>query len=202
MKLTQKQNQIIVGTVLGDGYLQKTGAMNARLRLEHGYNQKDYLLWKTEQFPKLFQGKPKYLERRHPKTKKVYKYFHHQSNAIPALGKWRRVFYNQEGKKQIPIELDKYLTSPLSLAVWYMDDGYFYQRDKNSYIYLGKVSFKEAEIAEMTLLKNFGIKTKIYDKKEKGLALFFSVKETKSLHNLIREHVIPLFNYKLLLDNN
>ena len=44
----QEIKSAIIGMILGDGYLQKTGEKNARLRLEHGYKQKEYLLWKTE----------------------------------------------------------------------------------------------------------------------------------------------------------
>ena len=40
IKLSLTQKQILYGTILGDGYLQKTGEKNARLRLEHGEKQK------------------------------------------------------------------------------------------------------------------------------------------------------------------
>lgn len=182
--------------MLGDGFLQKTGEKNARLRFEHGHAQKEYLLWKTEKFPSLFQGKPKYLERKHPHSQKTYKYWRHQSNTTPELGKWRKLFY-PDGKKHIPESLPDILTDPLGLAVWYMDDGYFYARDKNSYLYLGKVSEREAHIAAETIKKNFDVRAKVYDKKTKGFALFFSVHEAGKLHTVIRRFVLPLFDYKL-----
>ena len=85
------------------------------------------------------------------------------------------------------------------LAIWYMDDGYFYAKDRNSYIYLGKVLKKEAQIAQQAILTNFGIRARIYDKKQKGFALFFSVAETKKLHKRIAAHMLlPEFAYKLL----
>ena len=187
---------MLIGTVLGAGFLQKTGAKNARLRLEHGNEQKEYVFWKAAQFPRLFQGAPSYLERVHPKSGATYKYWRHQSNTTPEFGKWRVLFY-PTGKKSIPQNLTHLLSNPLALAVWYMDDGYYYDRDKVSYLYLGRVSEKEAQIAQNAIEKNFHLTSRIYDKKKKGFALYFPRKETVRLHNTIRKHVLPLFSYKL-----
>jgi len=196
LSLTQKQ--IIYGIILGDGYLQKTGKKNARLRLEHGKNQKEYLFWKVDQFKKIFQGKPKYLERIHPKTKKRYGYWRHQSVSTPYLGKLRRIFYPQD-KKQIPNDLKKYL-SPRTLAVWYMDDGYFYSRDNDCYLYLGRVSREEAENVSQTILDLFNLSNKVLDKKIKGYVIYFSPKIAKKLKKLLKKYIIPQFNYKFPSD--
>jgi len=198
MELTKQQKNVLIGTVLGDGFLQKTGEKNARLRLEHGHKQKDYVLWKGNIFGRLFQGKPSLLKRVNPKSGKEYKYSRWQSSATPAFGKWRKYFY-QEGKKTIPKDIAKFLDQPITLAVWYMDDGYFYKKDSNSYIYLGRVSHEEGELLRRALLENFGLRAKLYDKKDKGFALFFNVEESKKLHKIISPHVLELFNYKISL---
>lgn len=194
ISLSKEQKSVLLGTILGDGFLQKTGKKNARLRLEHGYKQKEYLLWKVKILQVLFQGKPKYLERIHPKTKKKYKYWRHQSQSTPYLGKLRNVFY-PEGNKIIPEELEKYL-NPLTIAVWYMDDGYYYKRDKCSFLYLGNVSEKQANFVSQALLGKFKIKTKV-KKKKKGYAIYFSPSETKKLKKLIKDYILDCFNYKL-----
>ena len=194
--LTKRQKSILFGTILGDGYLQKTGKKNARLRLEHGGKQKEYLFWKVAELEKLFQGKPKYLERIHPISKKKYSYWRHQSQAMPYLERLRNIFY-PDGKKKIPSDLEKYLT-PTTLAVWFMDDGYYYLRDKCSYLYLGNVSQEEAEIIVQILLEKFDIIVRAKQKK-KGYAIYFSPKETQKLKKLIKGYVIPQFNYKLPL---
>ncbi|MFH1626623.1 MAG: hypothetical protein ABH971_00750 [bacterium] len=199
MNLTKKQISILIGTVLGDGYLQKTGLKNARLRLEHGNAQKDYVVWKGKCFPKLFLGKPTYLERIHPQTKKTYSYWRWQSNSSPELGKWQKIFY-QNGKKIIPKNLSDLLKEPLALAVWYMDDGYYSEVQRHSFLYLGKVMKEEAEISQKTIYKNFAVNGKVYDKKQKGYAIFFSVSETKKLHKIVKNYMLlPLFNYKISL---
>ena len=192
--LSKEQKSILFGTILGDGFLQKTGEKNARLRLEHGWEQKEYLFWKIEKLSSLFQGKAKYLERIHPISKQKYKYWRHQSQSTPYLGKLRKIFY-PDGKKEIPEELEKYV-SPLMLAVWYMDDGYYYQRDRCSYLYLGNVSLKEAKIVSSVFLGEFNIATQVLQKK-KGYAVYFSPKEAQKLKTIIKGHILSQFNYKL-----
>ncbi len=197
MNLASNQEAILIGSVLGDAFLQKTGARNARLRFEHGAKQKEYLLWKVKALTRLFQGKPTHLSRVHPKTKATYEYWRVQSNATPEIGKLRSVFY-PEGKKRIPANMVKFLKEPLALAVWYMDDGYYYPKDKNSFLYLGRVSSDEAEYVREALVRNFGLAPRVYDKKQKGFALYFGVAETRKLHTIVRRHMLlPIFAYKL-----
>ena len=196
MKLTKQQTSVLIGTILGDGFLQKTGEKNARLRLEHSKKQKDYVLWKGKIFGRMFQGGPNYLERIHPKSKETYKYCRWQSSVSPAFGKWRKYFY-PNGKKIIPNDIGNFLTEPITLAVWYMDDGYFNKTDRNSYIYLGRVTRAEAEILQKSIRKNFGIEATVYDKKNKGFALFFGASETKKLQALLRPFIVPSLQYKL-----
>ena len=196
MILNKEQKAILIGVILGDAYLQRTGERNARLRLEHSIKQKDYLLWKVNKFPQLFQGQPKYIQRQHPISGGIYQYCRHQSNATPELGKWRLRFY-QDNKKKIPKNLKDYLKDPLSLAVWYMDDGYYYNRDKVSYLYLGRVTKMDAETAKDAIQNNFGILSKVLDKKKKGFALYFFPRETQKLHELLKKYIIPSLNYKI-----
>ena len=196
MELTKQQTNVLIGTILGDGFLQKTGEKNARLRLEHSQKQKDYVLWKGNIFGRLFQGKPNLLERIHPKTHTTYSYCRWQSDTSPSLGKWRKYFY-PNGKKIIPNNIGNFLTEPITLAVWYMDDGYFNKTDRNSYIYLGRTTRAEIEILQKAIKENFAILATIYDKKNKGFALFFGALETKKLQALICPFIIPSLQYKL-----
>lgn len=198
MKFTARQRAILAGTILGDGYVQKTGEKNSRLRFEHGEKQKEYVFWKGKQFPKLFNGVPKQIVRVHPGTKKTYTYWRWQSNSTPELGNWHALFY-PEGKKRIPETLAEMIKDSLALAVWYMDDGYYSQIQKHSFLYLGRVSRREADIAARTMQTNFDLNARVYDKKNKGFALFFPVAETKKLHMLIKSDMLPIFNYKLSL---
>ncbi len=196
MNLTKKQKSAIVGMILGDGYLQKTGKRNARLRLEHREDHYDYLIWKTKLLPNLFQGKPKFVQRIHPLTKKIYRYVRHQSNSSPYLGKLRRLFY-QEGKKIIPENLEKLLRDDISFAIWYYDDGYYYKRDQCFYLYLGKVKRKEADIASLALKKKFDLYSRVLDKKNKGFVLYFPSTEKEKIKKILEKYYLPVMVYKI-----
>ncbi len=195
MNLNKKQLAVIYGSIMGDAYLQSNGT-NARLRFEHSLNQKDYLLWKFNFLKNIFkQSSIVELSRIHPQTKQKYEYIRCQSKTLPILKNIRGIFY-QNGKKIIPVNLGDYLKEPISLAVWFMDDGYYYLRDKCGYLYLGNVSKEEAEVCKNTLEENFQLKTKVLSKK-KGYALYFPRLEMLKLKKIIQQYVIPLFRYKL-----
>src|SRR3989338_3202762 len=99
--MTRRQKNALIGMILGDAYLQKTGKRNARLRLEHSIRQKDYLLWKMSLFPNYFQSKVEILERFNHTWGKKYSYVRAQSASGPEFGKVQRLFY-QGSKKIIP----------------------------------------------------------------------------------------------------
>jgi len=198
MNLTKKQQSAIIGMILGDAYLQPTGEKNARLRLEQQAPHKEYLVWKAKLLPWFFQGKPTIMERTHPITKKKYQYARWQSNSSPVLGKLRRLFY-PNGKKRIPQNLMKLLRDDISFAIWFYDDGYYYKRDKCSYLYLGKISAEEAQIAREAIQRKFGIASKILDKKNKGFALYFSQEESKKIRTIVEKYYVPVMAYKIPL---
>jgi hypothetical protein len=195
MPLLKKQREILVGLVLGDAYLQKTGQRNARLRLEHSAKQKEYIFWKWQELQNLMQDRPKRLERFNPVFRKKYAYYRCQSHASPILGKFRRWFY-VDGGKIIPENIRTLFKSSLSLAVWYMDDGYYYPRDKSAYIYIPRYPADSMHRLLDTLEANFGLKPRVYKKKKENLCLYFNVAETIKLMDLVKIHIIHSMHYK------
>lgn len=182
--------------VLGDAYLQKTGELNARLRLEQQADHAEYLIWKAHLLPQLFQGKPTFLKRVHPQTHREYSYVRQQSNASPHLGRIRKIFY-PDGKKKIPESLPKWLKSDIGFAIWFYDDGYYFKRDRAFYLYLGTVSPEEADIAHGTLEKNFSLKNTILNKKKKGFAIYFPASEREKIVHILLKYLVPVMGYKL-----
>lgn len=195
--MNKRQKAILIGMILGDTYLQKTGKNNARIRLEQSMKQQEYLVWKAHQFPEFFQGKPTMLTRLNPKYGKTYEYVRWQSYASPEIGKFQKLFYLKD-RKGIPSALSTVLVDPLSLAVWYMDDGYLYHRDKMAYIYLPTYTKEEISILLSVLEKNFGINPIVKTKKRNTMVLVFTVSETRKLLAVISPYIIPFFQYKLL----
>lgn len=60
LNLTSTQISILIGSLLGDGTL-RTGdrAVNANFKIEHGLVQKDYVVWKYDNFKEWVLTHPK-----------------------------------------------------------------------------------------------------------------------------------------------
>lgn len=199
MYLTKRQKAILYGMVFGDGYLQATGQHNARLRLEHSSKQREYIEWKYHELKDLFGRRPVALERVHPLSGRTYHYLRLQSNASPALGALRMVFY-QNNRKIFPERLDHFLVSPLTLAVWYMDDGYLYGRDQMAFIYLPSYSEQNLDRLTEHLTKQFSLNATWHcSRRKQSCHISFPVAETQKLSALINEYIIPSLKYKLPL---
>jgi LAGLIDADG DNA endonuclease family len=110
-----------------------------------------------------------------------------------------KIFYPQ-GKKPIPDQLSELLTEPLALAVWYMDDGYYFPRERECYLYLGTVSTEEAKTAQAAVARNFPVCPRVLDKRRKGYTLYFSARQARALADIIGGHLLPHFRYKLPFD--
>ena len=156
-------------------------------------------MWKVEQLSGVTAGQTTYLDRMHPTTRATYRYVRYQSFASAIYGQLWKMFYPQ-GAKQIPVELPDLLSQPLALAVWYMDDGYYFPRERECYLYLGTVSTEEAETAQAAVATNFGLAPRVLDKRRKGYALYFSSRQARALADVIGTDLLPYFRYKLPFD--
>lgn len=107
----------IIGTILGDAYIDKSG----RLYLEHSIKQEEYFLWKYQKLLSIgaISGKPVKRTRLIEKSGNDRNSIYLRSKPI-FLGE-RDYFYPFE-KKQIPVDFGSRLDAE-ALAVWFMDDG-------------------------------------------------------------------------------
>src|SRR3989344_835092 len=113
--LTQLQRSIIIGTILGDGYVRIVkGKKNALLEINHSFSQKEYVDWKYTMLQSLCKSGPK--ARKSNGTRVAYRFNTRQHPELTTLFK---SFYG-EGKKSIPQNI---ILDPIMLAVWFMDDG-------------------------------------------------------------------------------
>jgi hypothetical protein len=85
----------------------------------------------------------------------------------------------------------------IAFAIWYYDDGYYSKKAYATYLYLGKITKKEAEIAQKTLLVNFGLKSYVVNKKDKGFALYFPSSEKEKIKKTLQKYYIPIMAYKI-----
>ena len=122
MKLTEKDMSILIGLLLGDGYIDDKG----RIYIEHGEKQKDYCIYKAKLLHSVCGGKDikvhEYIRNRSIlKDRKQFKEstfitysFKKQSQSFIPI---RNILYNKESrKKYITEEILKYI-SPETIAL-------------------------------------------------------------------------------------
>ena len=103
----------------------------------------------------------------------------------------------------MPVEIEKLLVHPLSLAVWFMDDGSLDFRPNSHYAFiLHTEGFKKREITLLieTLKKNFGIKASIHKSSYRGRVkhkIYIGKDGRDTFYRLVKPHILSLFNYKL-----
>lgn len=192
--ILKEQRLIIWGTVLGDGYLQKTGKKNARLKIEHSEKQKEYIFWKYNKLINMAQDKPKLIKRFNQRFKKEYSYYRFQTHSSPILGKYKSWFYDENGRKKVPKNIKNILKYPLVLAVWYMDDGYLDKKNHTAEIYLPKYSEKDVFRLKKTIEELYSIKVLI--KYKKGFPVIV-IKDLKKFFSVIRDYIVDSMRYKI-----
>src|SRR3989344_6150546 len=115
-----KENAVIIGCILGDGSLEENWSKtNYRLHIIHQELQLDYVRWKAQILNPWIISKPYH----HLRTKS----FRIRTISHSYLTKLRKIFYVGK-RKVIPENISFYLRDPLTIAIWYMDDGNIIKR--------------------------------------------------------------------------
>lgn len=199
LDLTPRQKLVIIGSLLGDGTMRiGKKAKNANLKIEHGLKQKEYVEWKYSILKPFVFTEPKISYRYREDGKKYPKSWWFRTIRHPILTRIYNQFYLGEGyrngRKIVPSEIKDNLT-PLTLAVWIMDDG-SYSRGK---IDISTYSFLLPEIRflQECLRDKFRIKGLFYRDRDKGYRIYFNKQETDKLIRVINTHIIPSMEYKI-----
>jgi recombination protein RecA len=181
---SKKQLGLVIGSLLGDGYLAKTTRGYA-FRVNHGLNQISYVNWKYEILAPFIQTKPK--------AHKSCYYFRTISH--PIFLDLHKKFY-KGGVKRVPFSLLRGQLNPFILSVWIMDDG---SKDGKQ-LRINSQSFSEYEnkCLKELLWAKLGIKVNLNLDKDR----FRLRVESSSMEKLIRmitPYIIPSMLYKLPL---
>ena len=109
------QKAVVIGSILGDGNLNSNwSSTNYRLKISHSVKQGEYLLWKYEVLKDFVLTKPNVYE----KTKSIsFRTISHNE-----FTEFHKLFY-PIGKKVIPRNIKGLINNPLTMAIWFMDDG-------------------------------------------------------------------------------
>ncbi|MDQ3973975.1 MAG: intein-containing recombinase RecA [Actinomycetota bacterium] len=195
--LSEFQWEVILGGLMGDGALSPTrSGHGARFRFGHDSRQSAYAHWKASLFANVGVS-------RSTNDKGAVFY---DLKPLPELAELRQAAY-LDGKKVLSHEFLKRLT-PLSLAVWYADDGTFQLRAKGVQARTAGGSGRSEIVVEafeprsrdrlVEYLRDvWGIRATLKQRGGKAM-LTFPKDETSKLHALIAPFVHPSMDYKLL----
>ena len=181
--LAEKSKAIIIGCVLGDGAMRCK--KNALLEINHSSKQKNYVNWKFEALQSLVNTPPKL--RKSGRNRIACRF---TTRSLPTLTSIYKRFY-KSGKKEIPKDLK---LKPLSLAVFFMDDGC---KSYNAlYLNTQKYSLKSHDTLIRLLRKQHEVKASI-NKDKKYYRLRIAVGSVDRFKNIIEPYLLPEFRYKL-----
>lgn len=197
-KLDDKQKQMILGTILGDGTLRLRGRQrNANLKIQHTWKDKKYIEYKYSVL-KNFVAKSGIREdiRFNKGVKKYYKTFRFITVSHPEFTKFKKLFYNNY-RKIVNNKILKQL-KPYGLAIWVMDDGCYNKKGKFIDIYTMNFSYNEHVLLQKWFRNKYNLYPKInYHKQCNCYHLRFRVNDTKRLANIIKQYIIPSMRRKI-----
>lgn len=187
---------ILIGLILGDGYLTPFHGSSNRSSIDIKGDNKylSYLQWlHTELAP---------LGVSELKPKKNYHQHRFYTKRSREIGELRELFY-PSGKKIIPPNIKTLLHEPLTLAVWYQDDGTLDCRDKYHYNALFAThcfSFNECAALANSLRENFNLDVRVCKCRMRGklrFRLYITSASMETFISIVTPYINPCFAYKI-----
>lgn len=187
--MEMRTRDVVVGSLLGDGWVEKPYSNTPTSSFIVKYNDKslEYLKWIRVQLKELHPYELKSI----PKYSQHYFYTERRKD----LGELRRLFYPNEGKKRIPNNICQMLNNPMSLAIWYQDDGTLDRRTKNHWNALfATYCFPYEDCVKLTqaVKQNFQIEMSVTKCRMRGKMYYRLFVKT------VRPYIHSNFTYKIL----
>ena len=203
--LSKNVRDIILGSLLGDGSLAINPKYKSpRFSFRHSIKQKEYFFWKVEMLKEICGESCYWLQgsEKKPDGWGTAKY-RFQSKALSSLTE----IYNLTHKRVLGTKVRvtrKWLNqlSPLSLAIWWQDDGSLVSDSRQGVICTDGFSLEEIEIIHQYFKNVLKIETKIgrVSNQEKYRIWIRSSEELKKFLRIIIPHIFAKsMLYKILL---
>lgn len=193
-ELSKTQRDILVGLMLGDGSLEYNGHKGTRLQIKQSEEKKEYVFWLYSQFANLTKNPPQ--------QRKDTNQWYFGTRFYENLEDMRQIFYDKRAKI-VPSNITELFDSPLTLAVWFMDDGHLDFREKSHCAYhISTDSFTEWEVEKLQslLLEKFDITAKVYLSLCRGKRypkLYIGKNGRDVFTRTVAPHILSCFEYKL-----
>jgi len=185
--LTARQISILIGSMLGDGRLRKTGSLTASFSEYHSDDQRFYLDWKAKEWGPFCSLVSPINDPRGYSGACLYT---HASRLFHPY--WKLFYPKGSGDKEFG-NLDPASVDPLAVTVWFMDDG----SRTESYARFSVGPNKESQNIQLQILKRFGITASIYSDDEDASILVDGRTDYSRFVDLISPYLLEGMNYKL-----
>jgi len=190
-ELAPRQKDLVIGSLLGDGWLAASSQEAVRFSEGHAWSQRDYTDWKAD----LLEP---FTSKRYPTTKtdrqtgKTHRCWYFATRSCAQFRPLYDLFYpTPERKRRFPANLHTLMT-PFVLAVWYMDDGNCSRRNEPRITFgLDELSLRRA----LRALRTLGLKPKVYE--DGSCQGIHFPKQRVRFRELIESHVPECMAYKL-----
>ena len=199
--ISKRLKKIIIGTILGDATVQSSFDDTALIKIDHGASQRDLIMWKYEElkdfitmplYNRIYKDRPLEKASLSFKTLRTKQFKFYYDNFYQEI--------NGKVRKVLPKWIKKYLTDPLVLAVWYMDDGSKHATHRNPYLKAVKLCTQGFTINEVTFICNVlnekGWNCRIHY--DKGPIIYIPNRNYE-FSLFIKDYILPSMLYKLPL---
>jgi LAGLIDADG DNA endonuclease family len=187
---TQEQQDVLTGTLLGDGSLPIHGK-HPRLFVKHKKDHETLAMFKYGVFRELISMRAHTFDQR--LNGRNYPCVQFVTRTSAGFSPWRRRFYRGR-RKIVPVDIECDL-SPLAVAVWLMDDG--------AADYAGLTfqthSFRLAETNRLAavLRRKYGLRTGVRANRGSWIVYVYA-ESMPRMREIVGPHVLPELEYKLV----
>ena len=155
--LSDQTRELILGSVLGDGSLQiHKPYKSARFSFRHTVRQEEYFFWKVNQLKGISSEKCWWRQEKNSLGGQMLRY---QSAALEELTDLYHLTH-EHGKLVIRRKWLNMLT-PLSLAIWWLDDGSLVSNGRKGVLCTDPFSYKEQKLLARYLLVVWKVRVSI-----------------------------------------
>ena len=195
--MKQNEKALLLSMCIGDGYITKPRGnnKNSALTIKHCLKQKEYLVYKMNLMNSILGGKPTISHdvdnSGYPST-----YFTKSNKYFANI---RKTLYVDDKKFICRHHLDRF--NEHCLAIWYMDDGGLSTKRRNGKIH-GYELFLNTHVSKDENQIIIDYFNEVWDirftqvKNKGSYRLRMGGREAFRFLDLIREYVLPIFDYK------
>lgn len=201
MVITKVQNDLLIGTLLGDGNCQtQTSGNTWRYRAVQKLAHQPYIFHKWEIMQNYCQSSPVLSTVVDTRTNKKYSRYTFQTIVADEFRYYGTLFYqkqeDQSWVKRVPPNIASLLT-PQAFAYWYMDDGALKWKGKSNAVRLCTDSFttNDINLLKKVLETKYSLKVSL-QKKDSIQRLCILEESYPILKDIIEPWLIPCMYYK------